>query len=501
RAGARTRPRRLRRTGPSRHGASQECRPLPGRRRHRQQLHRFPGAAGHDPAGRVGRRRDQYQGRERRRFLRWPGDHDRCGDESRDRGHRDGWHGRRHHGERRHHGGRDRDPGRRRDRLQRRPAHHDRQRRERRDGGRRLDRRRQRGRDDRGHGAAHVCARGGYVNRRHRHHARSSADTGACRRGTGRERPAHTWCAQQVLRREAIEGPRLARRMCMRDKLLAVAMTLCAGGLAVVAQRPVADVGPDYPIRPVPQAQVDITDEFWARKLEANRTVSIQHVFDRSEERGGRAPAQLIEAAGDMLSKRPDAALEKRVDDLIERVAAGIDARGSDPEAAIRTQGTFLEAAVAYYQATGKKRALEAAVKAADAIDASYGPGKKTYISGHEGLKIGLISLYRQTGDTRYRNLAKFFLDERGKDDYPRQGEYALDRTYAQDHAPVVKQSEAVGHAVRATYLYIPLADIAALTGRPEYLQAEDRIWTDAVFRKTYVTGAIGSIRFHEQFG
>ena len=287
----------------------------------------------------------------------------------------------------------------------------------------------------------------------------------------------------------------------MRYKLLAVAMTLCAGSLALVAQRPVADVGPDYPIRPVPQAQVDITDEFWARKLEANRTVSIQHVFDRSEERGGRAPAQLIEAAGDMLSKRPDPALEKRVDDLIERIAAGIDARGSDPEAAIRTQGTFLEAAVAYYQATGKKHALDAAIKAANAIDASYGPGKKTYISGHEGLKIGLISLYRQTGDTRYRNLAKFFLDERGKDDYPRQGEYALDRTYAQDHAPVVKQSEAVGHAVRATYLYIPLADIAALTGRPEYLQAEDRIWTDAVFRKTYVTGAIGSIRFHEQFG
>jgi len=279
-------------------------------------------------------------------------------------------------------------------------------------------------------------------------------------------------------------------------------MPLCVGCLALVGgARAPSDVGLDYPIHPVPLAQVDITDDFWAQRLELNRTVSIQHVFDRSEEHGGRAPAQLIEAAAYMLAKRPDAALAKRVDDLIEAVAAGIDARAADPEAAIRTQGTFLEAAVAYYQATGKKRALDAAVKAADAIDASYGPGKRTYISGHEGLKIGLISLYRQTGDTRYRDLAKFFLDERGRDDYPRQGEYALDRTYAQDHAPVIEQAEAVGHAVRATYLYIPLADIAALTGRPAYLQAEDRIWTDAVSRKTYVTGAIGSVRFHEQFG
>ena len=134
-------------------------------------------------------------------------------------------------------------------------------------------------------------------------------------------------------------------------------------------------------------------------------------------------------------------------------------------------------------------------------MDFVYGPGRKTYISGHEGLKIGLINLYRHTGDERYWKLAKFFLDERGRDDYPRQGEYAIDRTYAQDHLPVVRQREAVGHAVRATYLYIPLADIAALTGDSRYQQALDAIWQDATYRKTYVTGAIGSIRFHEQFG
>src|SRR5262249_30729851 len=141
--------------------------------------------------------------------------------------------------------------------------------------------------------------------------------------------------------------------------------------------------------------------------------------------------------------------------------------------------GNLLEAGVAYFQATGKRRLLDAAIRAADALDQSYGPGRLTYISGHEGLKIGLMSLYRQTGEDRYWKLAKFFLDERGRDDYARQGEYAIDRTYAQDHARVILQTEAVGHAVRATYLYAPLTDVAALTGAPEYARADDRIWED----------------------
>jgi DUF1680 family protein len=277
---------------------------------------------------------------------------------------------------------------------------------------------------------------------------------------------------------------------------LAIVLAGVAVSLTAYGQKPLDDA-----ITPVPPSKVTIDDAFWTRKIEVNRTVSIQHVFARSEERAGTAPAQLIEAAAHMLEARRDPALERQVDALIARIATGIDARSGNPDAAIRTQGTFLEAAVAYYQATGKRQALDAAIKAADAMVAVYGPGKKSYISGHEGLKIGLLSLYRQTGDPGYRDLAKFFLDERGKDDYPRTGEYAIDRTYAQDHEPVIQQAEAVGHAVRATYLYIPLADIAALTRRSEYRGAVDRIWEDAVHRKTFVTGGIGSIRFHEQFG
>lgn len=275
-------------------------------------------------------------------------------------------------------------------------------------------------------------------------------------------------------------------------------VVVCFAATALTAS---AESRLDYPIKSVPASQVTIHDAFWSPRIEANRTVSIQHVFDRSEERGGGGPAQLVEAAAYMLATRSDPALERRVDASIERFAAGINSRTANPDAAVRTQGTFLEAAVAYYRSTGKRTALDAAIKSADAMVAAYGPGRKTYISGHEGLKIGLLSLYRETGDARYRDLAKFFLDERGKTDYVRTGEYALDRTYAQDHAPVVEQTEAVGHAVRATYLYIPLVDIAALTGQPDYLRAVDRIWDDAVSRKTYVTGSIGSVRFHEQFG
>jgi DUF1680 family protein len=257
----------------------------------------------------------------------------------------------------------------------------------------------------------------------------------------------------------------------------------------------------DYSVVAVPQSQVDISDSFWAPKIETNRTVSIQHILRKYEESGRFDAPRMIEAAAYMLSKRRDPELEKQIDALIAKSITDVESRLDSPERIIRTSGNLLEAAVAYHEATGSTRLLDAAIEAADAIDAAYGPGKRSYISGHEGLKIGLMKLYQDTGDERYWQLAKFFLDQRGRDDYPRQGEYAIDRTYAQDHLPVIQQREAVGHAVRAMYLYIPLADVTALTGDAGYERALDGIWQDAAYRKTYVTGAIGSIRFHEQFG
>src|SRR5215471_21189834 len=254
-------------------------------------------------------------------------------------------------------------------------------------------------------------------------------------------------------------------------------------------------------LRPVPLADVDITDEFWAPRMQVNRTVSIQHCFRQFETTGRFDSPRLIEAAACMLAKQKDAALQAYVERMIDREIANAERRVTNPDQVVRVNGYFFEAAVAWYRATAMRKMFDTALKAIDAIDAAYGPGKKTYIAGHEGLEIGLLAMYRQTGERRYWKLAQFFLDERGKDGYPRQGDYAIDRTYAQDHMPVVRQAEAVGHAVRATYLYIPFAEIAALTDRPEYLHALDLIWQDAAYRKTYVTGSIGSIRFHEQFG
>lgn len=257
----------------------------------------------------------------------------------------------------------------------------------------------------------------------------------------------------------------------------------------------------DYSLKPVPFDRVDIADDFWAPRMEVNRAVSIWHCFERMREHDDFGSPKLIEGAAYMIAKRADPKLEQHCDQVIDKLVGEVGGRISDPDKAVRVSGHFLEAAAAYFRATGKRRMLDAALEDANVIAANFGPGKKTYISQHEGQKIGLVQLYRETGDQKYWALAKFFLDERGKDNYPRTGEYAIDRTYAQDHEPVIRQDEAVGHCVRAMFLYIPLTDSAAFTGRPEYGSAADKIWEDAVYRKTYLTGSIGSVRFHEQFG
>lgn len=258
----------------------------------------------------------------------------------------------------------------------------------------------------------------------------------------------------------------------------------------------------DYPVEPVLFTDVDIQDEFWTPRMELNQTVSIWHCFQKYEETGHLAGPALIEGAAYMLAKKPDPKLEAYVDELIDKSVDRVESMLKErPESSVRISGHFFEAAVAYYDATGKRKMLDAAIKAADTIGKFYGPGKKTYISGHEGLKIGLIRLFRLTGEERYWKLAKFFLDERGTEGFERKGEYAKYREYAQDHKPVIEQIEAVGHCVRAMFLYIPLVDIAVLTGAEAYAAAARRIWEDSVYKKTYLTGGIGSVRFHEQFG
>jgi hypothetical protein len=158
--------------------------------------------------------------------------------------------------------------------------------------------------------------------------------------------------------------------------------------------------------------------------------------------------------------------------------------------------GHLYEAAVAHYQATGKRTLLDVALKSADLLDRTFGPGKMSIWPGHQITEMGLAKLYRVTGDVRYLNLAKFMLDERGPD-----GSRGSGRNYNQSQMKVVDQTEAVGHAVRATYMYSGMADVAALTGDAAYLNAIDRIWENVVGKKLYITGGIGATGAGEAFG
>lgn len=177
--------------------------------------------------------------------------------------------------------------------------------------------------------------------------------------------------------------------------------------------------------------------------------------------------------------------------------------------------GHFIEAAVAYYGATGNEKVLEVARKCADNIDANFGPeeGKIHGYDGHEEIEIGLLRLYHETGEVRYLNLAKYFLMERGK--HPNffkeqaavyDGPNALDwvanspNTYFQNHAPVLEMDTAEGHAVRVVYLCTALADLAATTGDKEVYEACKRLWNNITKRRMFITGGIGSTVNGEAF-
>ncbi len=298
----------------------------------------------------------------------------------------------------------------------------------------------------------------------------------------------------------------------------------------------------DYPFRPVPFTQVTIDDAFWRPRLETNHAVTLPFAFKKSGDTerianfaraGGLEPGshqgrryndsdvfKIVEGAAYTLHPQPDPGLETYLDGLIAKIAAAQEddgylytARTIDPEhppeLAGATRWSFLEqshelynvghlyeAAVAHYRATGKRSLLDVALKNAELIARVFGPGGRHDAPGHQEIEIGLAKLTHVTGDVRYLQLAKFFLDERGR---------AHDRTlygpYSQDHAPVVEQREAVGHAVRAAYMYAAMADVAALTGDAAYVAAIDRIWEDVVGRKLYVTGGIGARHEGEAFG
>ena len=287
----------------------------------------------------------------------------------------------------------------------------------------------------------------------------------------------------------------------------------------------------------VPFTDVTLTDEFWVPRMETNRRVTVPYDFQKCEQTGridnfakagglmeGKFEGiyfndsdlyKVIEGAAYSLKIHPDPELEKYVDGVIDKIAAAQwddgylytfyslpkhqpEKRWTDVQSKheLYCSGHFFEAAVAYYQATGKRKVLGVATRLADYIDSVFGPGKRYDVPGHEEIEIGLVKLYGITGEKRYLTLAKFFLDQRG-----RANGRELYGQYCQDHKPIIEQDAAVGHAVRAAYLYTGMADVAALTGDADYVKALDKIWLDVVSKKMYITGGIGARGGGESFG
>lgn len=304
-----------------------------------------------------------------------------------------------------------------------------------------------------------------------------------------------------------------------------------------------------YPIDPVPFTSVQVTDDFWGQRLKTSREVTIPLAFSKCEETGryknfekAAHPSadytfrglvfddtdvyKTIEGAAYSLQTHPDKRLKHYVDSVLTLVAAAQEPDGylytprtMNPDQKdmrrigkhrwdreeqgsheLYCLGHMIEGAVAHYQATGKRNFLDIAVRFANCADRELGnaAGKRRIVPEHQIAEMALVRLYLLTGEKRYLDLAKFFLDQRGKE---KRTDFWHDADYDQMHKPVIEQDEAVGHAVRATYMYAGMADVAAVTGDSTYIQAIDRIWQNIVGKKLYLTGGIGAVRNHEAFG
>lgn len=335
--------------------------------------------------------------------------------------------------------------------------------------------------------------------------------------------------------------------------LLMAGLFLIAGCTSPDRNKDQAKKLPDFPTQPVNYWEVKVTDDFWAPRMETNRLVTIPYLFRMNEETGRvdnfRIAAGLkagqhtgkryndsdiykaIEAAAYTLKTNPDPKLKQQIDDLVAIIGQAQEpdgylftARTIDPEnpaagagqerwSNLRVShelynlGHLYEAAVAYYQATGEKNLLNLAIKSADLLVKTFGPDKRRAFPGHQEVEIGLAKLYRITGREDYLNLAKFFLDERGHyhggEVYPRSSPFYIynSEEYLQNHRPVLEQTEAVGHSVRAAYMYNAMLEVAALGGWSEYATASQKIWENTVNKKLYLTGGIGSAGEYEAFG
>ena len=312
----------------------------------------------------------------------------------------------------------------------------------------------------------------------------------------------------------------------------------------------------DYPLKPVPFNEVTITSDFWRPRLETQRTTLVPFAFEKTQPGVEHLQAardflsgkkvddhrphrfidsdlyKVMEGAAYLLQLRADPELEATLDEIAEVIEGAQHENGylypSHTTGAGQSKnmmgdspytfivhshelynvGHLYEAAIAYYQATGKDRLLKVAEKSARHInkvifegDPKYNDGKPIrQAPGHQEMELALVKLYRVTGKQLYLDMARKFLEIRGVTYVP-DGEGVMSPTYAQQHAPVAQQKEAVGHAVRATYLYSAMADVGTLTGEPAYGKALDRIWGDVTNTRMHLTGGLGAVHGIEGFG
>lgn len=302
----------------------------------------------------------------------------------------------------------------------------------------------------------------------------------------------------------------------------------------------------DYPITATSIKNVELIDSFWLPKIRIIQDITIRYAFDKCYKEGrmenfliaggknkgkvhGKMPFddtdlyKIIEGASYSLISKPNPVLDAYLDSIIAIIKIGQEPDGYittwftidrlNPPAPwvkpsktrweneissheLYNSGHLFEAACAHYLATSKRTFLDIALKNADLLVANFGPGKLHNPPGHQIVETGLIKLYRITGNTKYLELAKFYLDQRGDST-----SHKLYGPYNQDHLPVTQQEEVVGHAVRGVYMYAGMTDIAAMYRDSAYLNAVRKLWENMVNKKMYLTGGIGSRHEGEAFG
>ncbi|WP_431213490.1 glycoside hydrolase family 127 protein [Puia sp. P3] len=331
--------------------------------------------------------------------------------------------------------------------------------------------------------------------------------------------------------------------LAQRSILLPAALSLAllagypAGAQPVATERS----APGQRIRPVSFADVVITDAFWTPRIDSVATATLRACIDYTENRTGRIRNfekaarrkgekhegiyyddsdvyKAIEAIAYCLRSHPDAALRRKGDEWIAKIAAaqlpdgylntyytltGLQNRWTDMEKhEDYCAGHLIEAAIAWHDGTGDRKLLDVAIRFADHIDSVFRGRNRHWVPGHEEIELALMKLYRHTGNERYLLLAQWFLDQRGHG----YGKGVIwdqwkDPDYCQDKLPVEDQDHITGHAVRAMYLYSGMSDVAAVTDNAKYLSAMDKVWNDVVGRNMYITGGIGAEARNEGFG